>query len=374
MKKLIQIIGGALLVATALFFGAGAIEAKAADIPYIAANGRDSVQQMPDQSNNCQLIVTLKYPKAVNGYYHQAVRVVLREVSGSTAVSYIEENYVKVKDGSATVEAAVPSWNLVTRFGTPCHAGTYQIEVYTMTSPSTYNWLYTSQTFTVSGDRDHHVDWGITELGSTTRPQTERRFCFGCGWDNGECRTTSSNEIYLKECFMQIDATPQNGTVILQNSVINSYPKAFMQKLATRRDITTIIYLVYNGINYKVTIPAGVVVNVDYDYYGPLMLQALYGAEQVTYNPANLGTVTNLNAVTQAAAGDVVVLSGKDTYTRNDMLAISARRDITVIIKCSYKGTNYVVTIPAGAAVDTSCDYYGPLKLASLYPFTIAQQ
>ena len=46
---------------------------------------------------------------------------------------------------------------------------------------------------------------------------------------------------------------------------------------------------------------------------------------------------------------------------------LANRRDITVTIQFTYAHKNYEMTITPDQTIDTSCDYYGPLKLIELY-------
>ena len=44
---------------------------------------------------------------------------------------------------------------------------------------------------------------------------------------------------------------------------------------------------------------------------------------------------------------------------------------MTVKLQFEYLHKQYEVAIPAGKAVDTACDWYGPLKLCELYGYTV---
>lgn len=57
-------------------------------------------------------------------------------------------------------------------------------------------------------------------------------------------------------------------------------------------------------------------------------------------------------------------------YPKWFMQKIADRRDLTIRLLFEYEHKQYEVIIPAGAAVDTQCDWYGPLKLCSLYSYT----
>lgn len=58
-------------------------------------------------------------------------------------------------------------------------------------------------------------------------------------------------------------------------------------------------------------------------------------------------------------------------YPKWFMQKIADRRDLTIRLRFEYEHKQYEVLIPAGAAVDTECDWYGPLKLCSLYSYTV---
>lgn len=59
------------------------------------------------------------------------------------------------------------------------------------------------------------------------------------------------------------------------------------------------------------------------------------------------------------------------SYPRWFMEKIAERNDLTVKLQFEYLHKQYEVTIPAGKAVDTACDWYGPLKLCELYGYTV---
>lgn len=59
------------------------------------------------------------------------------------------------------------------------------------------------------------------------------------------------------------------------------------------------------------------------------------------------------------------------SYPRWFMEKIAERNDLTVKLQFEYLHKQYEVTIPAGKAVDTACDWYGPLKPCELYGYTV---
>lgn len=59
------------------------------------------------------------------------------------------------------------------------------------------------------------------------------------------------------------------------------------------------------------------------------------------------------------------------SYPRWFMEKLVQRRDLTIHLQFEYLHKQYEVLIPAKMPVDTECEWYGPLKLCNLYPYTI---
>ena len=53
------------------------------------------------------------------------------------------------------------------------------------------------------------------------------------------------------------------------------------------------------------------------------------------------------------------------------MEKLAQRRDLTIHLQFEYLHKQYEVLIPAKMPMDTECEWYGPLKLCNLYPYTI---
>lgn len=82
------------------------------------------------------------------------------------------------------------------------------------------------------------------------------------------------------------------------------------------------------------------------------------------------------NQILSAVQGSELILDMGNwcSYPKWFMEKIADRRDLTVRIQFEYEHKKYEVVIPANAVVDTQCDWYGPLKLCSLYPYTVEEQ
>ena len=76
-----------------------------------------------------------------------------------------------------------------------------------------------------------------------------------------------------------------------------------------------------------------------------------------------------MGKIRDAKAGDTVTISSKywNSYPKTLFKKLAERRDITVKIQFTYEHKDYEITIAPGQTVDTSSDYYGPLKLMELY-------
>lgn len=58
-------------------------------------------------------------------------------------------------------------------------------------------------------------------------------------------------------------------------------------------------------------------------------------------------------------------------YPKWFMEKLAERRDITIKLQFEYLHQQYEVMIPADTKIDTECDWYGPLKICSLYSYSV---
>jgi len=71
-----------------------------------------------------------------------------------------------------------------------------------------------------------------------------------------------------------------------------------------------------------------------------------------------------------AEAGSVVTFTksmGISALPSSVMHRLAERGDITLVMEYTYGGVDYTITIPAGQAVESDIDWYGPLWLAAHY-------
>lgn len=60
-----------------------------------------------------------------------------------------------------------------------------------------------------------------------------------------------------------------------------------------------------------------------------------------------------------------------NVYPRWFFEKLATRPDVNITLKFIYEHKQYTVYIPAGTKIDTSCEWYGPLKVTSLYKFEV---
>lgn len=73
------------------------------------------------------------------------------------------------------------------------------------------------------------------------------------------------------------------------------------------------------------------------------------------------------NEIKNAQPGSTIRWKGVTTLSNSMMKALLAKKDVTLVMEYTYKDKDYVITIPAGAAVDDDIPWYGPLYLAGRY-------
>lgn len=79
--------------------------------------------------------------------------------------------------------------------------------------------------------------------------------------------------------------------------------------------------------------------------------------------------------IQDAKAGDTVTLEiGEYCNLSNArMKAIAEKSDVSFVLTMTYEHVNYRLAIPTGAEIDLSCEWYGPLKLLSMFDYEIAE-
>ncbi len=79
--------------------------------------------------------------------------------------------------------------------------------------------------------------------------------------------------------------------------------------------------------------------------------------------------------IADAKAGDTVILDLGEYYNISNarMQQIAEKNDVTFILNITYDKVSYSLTIKPGTEIDLSCDWYGPLKLLSMFPYEVVE-
>ena len=79
--------------------------------------------------------------------------------------------------------------------------------------------------------------------------------------------------------------------------------------------------------------------------------------------------------IADAKAGDTVILELGEYYNISNarMQQIAEKNDVTFVLHITYDKVSYSLTIEPGTEIDLSCDWYGPLKLLSMFPFEVVE-
>ncbi len=79
--------------------------------------------------------------------------------------------------------------------------------------------------------------------------------------------------------------------------------------------------------------------------------------------------------IVDAKAGDTVILELGEYYNISNarMQQIAEKNDVTFVLNMTYDKVSYRLTIEPGTEIDLSCDWYGPLKLLSMFPYEVVE-
>ncbi len=71
-----------------------------------------------------------------------------------------------------------------------------------------------------------------------------------------------------------------------------------------------------------------------------------------------------------AQAGDTMVLELGEFYNISNarMKMLAEKKDVTFVLHITYQNVKYSLTVEPGTITDLGCDWYGPLKLLSMFP------
>lgn len=175
---------------------------------------------------------------------------------------------------------------------------------------------------------------------------------------------------YAKEAeekmLSQVKDAPAASTVAIDPG-ITTLSNALMKELQQRGDISLKLDFTYMGQKYIILIPAGAALDEDIPWYGPLYLAQHFGnsAETTGFEISAKETEEELlDQIKEApAAATIVMGKGVTSLSNSVMRELSQKGDVSMRLAFTYENKEYVITIPAGAALDSDIPWYGPLYL-----------
>lgn len=74
--------------------------------------------------------------------------------------------------------------------------------------------------------------------------------------------------------------------------------------------------------------------------------------------------------IEDAKTGDTMVLELGEFYNISNarMKMLAEKKDVTFVLHITYQNVKYSLTVEPGSITDLGCDWYGPLKLLSMFP------
>lgn len=121
----------------------------------------------------------------------------------------------------------------------------------------------------------HNYEWQTITEPTAEQDGLEAYVCTICG-SYKESVPVSAYSYACTDAAKKVLTAKQNDTLVLKMGRWHSYPKWFMEKLASRSDLTIKLQFEYQHKQYELTIPAGAKIDTECDWYGPLKLCSLY--------------------------------------------------------------------------------------------------
>lgn len=84
-------------------------------------------------------------------------------------------------------------------------------------------------------------------------------------------------------------------------------------------------------------------------------------------DPAKTAESAIIGQIKTAEAGSTVTMEGTTTLSNSVMKELLKKGDVSLKLEFTYNEEDYVIVIPAGAALDNDIPWYGPLYLAQQY-------
>ena len=134
----------------------------------------------------------------------------------------------------------------------------------------------------VPSSPSHVHDWVEGEIYAATQHSDGLggTYCKSCGAVKDTYPISAYGYTLNDYAGPMINAAKSGQTITFEFGEWNSFPKAFMEKIAAKsmEGVTFVFHYKWNHVKQEITIPFGTVVDTSLDWYGPAKMAELYGA------------------------------------------------------------------------------------------------
>ena len=139
--------------------------------------------------------------------------------------------------------------------------------------------LMADEVFILPPEHSHSFTWKIVFDATTTSDGLEAEVC-SCGEMRNPQPISSFAYTLYRYALPLIEEAEPGQTVTLEFGEWNSFPKAFMEKVAVKSNegVNFVFHYKWNKEEKEICIPAGTPVDLEFEWYGPAKMAELYGA------------------------------------------------------------------------------------------------
>ena len=125
----------------------------------------------------------------------------------------------------------------------------------------------------------HNFQWQTITEPTKDTDGLEGEVC-SCGATRNTQKLSAYGYALNQYATPMINAAKAGQTITFELGEWNSFPKSFMEKIATKsmEGVTFVFHYKWNHVKQEITIPFGTAVDTQFDWYGPAKMAELYGA------------------------------------------------------------------------------------------------
>ena len=125
----------------------------------------------------------------------------------------------------------------------------------------------------------HNFEWQVITEPTKDTDGLEGEVC-SCGATRNMQKLSAYAYALYQYAMPMINNAKPGQTITFEFGEWNSFPKAFMEKIAAKstEGVTFVFHYKWNHVKQEITIPFGTAVDTGFDWYGPAKMAELYGA------------------------------------------------------------------------------------------------